>query len=246
MTLIVTSITNHGIVQASDSYLTRGGGTRPGGTGTKVFHLGFTDAALSLMGAFSVGGDRMDHWMPDAITTYSASNAPTLAGFAEHLRGRLSTELADYEWDVATLIHIAGYVDDGSVHPEFWFVRNAGNIDPATGEYTDITQEFQISEDFWGGDHLGPMQGGRLYFNGSPDGRINFYEVHNRLEQFFQPVWAQSGFRPPRSLEERAAIVDLEIRAICTMFITSDFDAPPIGGDPQIELVPAPPGAVTL
>src|SRR5438132_1473193 len=76
VTLIVTAITNHGIVHASDSNLTADEGRVLAGRGTKVFRLGFTEAAVSVAGAFSVARERMDKWMPDAITAYAAQGAP--------------------------------------------------------------------------------------------------------------------------------------------------------------------------
>lgn len=108
MTLIVTSISNLGIIQASDSNLTVGGG----GTmaGPKVFSLGFTPAALSLAGTYSVGGVPMDVWMPQCIADYGAMPGATLEGFADYLGRRLTNEITDAERNNGSLIHIAGYV----------------------------------------------------------------------------------------------------------------------------------------
>jgi hypothetical protein len=91
MTLIATVISNLGIIQASDSNLTRSRG--PVGTGLKAFRLGFADGALALAGAYSVGTESMDNWLPACITSYSASATPSLRGFASHLAARLESSL---------------------------------------------------------------------------------------------------------------------------------------------------------
>jgi hypothetical protein len=66
MTLINTIVSKYGLIQASDSNLTRSGSATPE-TGSKVFHLGFTQAALALAGTYEVGSQRMDTWMPSEV-----------------------------------------------------------------------------------------------------------------------------------------------------------------------------------
>src|SRR5260370_20344144 len=95
MTLIATHISKYGIVQASDSNLTAG--LRLAGPGKKVFDLSFGRGALAVAGSYSVSGREMDAWMSDCIQDYGRGANPTLPGFAEHLRARLSSELTDDE-----------------------------------------------------------------------------------------------------------------------------------------------------
>jgi len=255
MTLICTVISNVGIVQSSDSNLTSG--TTAAGVGKKVFNLGFSDGALALAGSFSVGGQSMDVWMPECISTYGVTAAPTVRGFSEYLGERLSSEMNDSEKRGGSLIHVAGYVRDrDGAHPEMCFVRNVERIDEHTGDYMGFSDQFQVSEDFWRRDYLTPTTqaairdgGYQRYFNGFPPGRITFLGLSQMFQVFLHQVWSgqpEWKFRPPRSLEELASFVALEIRAVCTMFGSSDYPAPYIGGDVQIETVSPPPGAVVL
>lgn len=253
MTLIATAISQHGIVHASDSNLT--GGSEPAIPGQKLFKLKFADAALAVAGRFSVGGTRMDVWLPSAISSY-ATGSPTLRGFAEYLRERLDDERTPDERARATLFHIAGYVEvGGSAHPELVFVRNFEDIDKVSGEYIRITDKFEVTEDFWCRDYANPevrsalaAGGEQRYFNGFPAGRIAYLDFVKRFNNFLGQVWGEKTwkFRPPRNVDELGAFVELEVRAICTMFGSSDYDATYIGGDVQIEKIPAPSNAVRL
>ena len=46
--------------------------------------------------------------------------------------------------------------------------------------------------------------------------------------------------------DELASIVKLQIRTIGTLYGMSDYDAPFIGGDPQLHTIAPPPGAARL
>jgi len=253
VTLIVTTITEMGILQASNSNLTSQRGGR-GSTGKKVFGLGFCSGALALSGSCAVGKTRMDAWMLSAIAAYATTPSPTLAGFAEHLRGRLTAEGAGR---TDLLVHVAGYVTDGaSEHPEMWFVRNFGGIDGMTGEYTDRRDQFVASEDFWSRDYANALAAGHLpggsfrqwYFNGFPSGRISYNALRQTLLQFFEGIWRHPdwSFRPPTDLGELALFMRLELNVIATLFEVSDYSAPYIGGEPQVEAIPAPANATPL
>jgi hypothetical protein len=255
MTLISTVVSNYGIIQASDSNLT--GARGAAGAGRKVFTVDFASAALSIAGSYSVGGERIDSWMPTAIQAYAASTkAPTLAGLAAFLGARLSDEITGTERDFGSLIHLAGYVDlDGSAHPEFFFIRNIASIDQQTGGYIGRTERFQVTEDFWTRDYQTVetknalrLRGSQRYFNGYPDGRIAYVGATKMLQNYLAQVWGepQLRFRPPTSLDELAAFVDVEIRTVGAMFQSSDYDAPFIGGEVQIERILPPAGAQTL
>jgi hypothetical protein len=156
----------------------------------------------------------------------------------------------------ATLIHVVGYVsgEDGT-HPEFYFVRNAATINDQTGAYEEIRDTFQVTEDFWTRDHNEPdvraafdAGGYQTYFNGTPDGRIAFVQFGQIFGAFLQRVWSQPNwkFRAPQSLDELASLVRLQIRTVGTLYEISDYRAPFIGGEPQIERITPPDDAVTL
>ena len=91
MTLIAPTISDLGIVQASDSNLTDSQGNLVG-TGDKLFRLGFCPGVLALAGTYVINGIDMEMWMPSAISAYSLSPLPSLEGFARHPAERLESE----------------------------------------------------------------------------------------------------------------------------------------------------------
>jgi hypothetical protein len=165
--------------------------------------------------------------------------------------------MTDSEKGQGSLIHVAGYVrDQGCAHPEMCFVRNVERIDEQTGNYVEFRDQFQVSEDFWHRDYLSPItraaiRGGgyQNYFNGFPPGRIAFLGLSQMFQAFLHQVWWEHPewrFRPPSALDELSSFVALEIQAVCTMFGSSDYPAPYVGGDVQIETISPPQGAVVL
>jgi hypothetical protein len=255
VTIIVSIISDHGLIQASDSNLT-GSASSGASFGKKVFRLGFGRGALALAGMYEVWNERMDTWMPSCIRGYAAStDSPTQEGFADYLTECLNnTELTTRQRNCPTTIQIVGYVSDGDgvVHPALHHVRNTSSINASTGAYEGIGP-FVVSEDFWSRDYPADPPGalvgpGRYwsYFNGTPDGRIAFYEFMQRFDRFLRTVWSQPGwkFREPQSLGELASIVDLQIRTIGALYGISDYHAPLVGGKPQICKIRPPRGAV--
>ena len=255
MTLITTIISNFGLIQASDSNITRSDAAEPT-PGPKVFRLQFVDAALALAGTYRVGDQRMDAWMPRCIRDYAATTQLSLEGFAGYLGDRLDRELTSRQRQDPTLIHIVGYVSDsGGAHPEFYFVRNVGDINGQTGAYENFHSRFQVDEQFWNRDYPAPsvratlnVGGYHAYFNGTPDGRIAFVQFRQIFGAFLRMVWSQPNwkFRPPKSLDELASLVKLQIQTVGTLYEMSDYPAPFIGGEPQIERMTPPDDAVTL
>jgi hypothetical protein len=254
MSLILTAISRAGIIHATDSNLSDANG--PAGIGRKLFPVPYLPAALSLAGSYSVGGTRMDVWMQQAIDQYAATPVPTLQGLGEHLRARLEVETQPEEQAEGILIHLCGYVlQQNATHPEFYFIRNITGIDPSTGDYTGLGAHFTLSEDFWARDYLTQdtrtalaQSGQHLYINGFPAGRIGYLTLMRHFGIFLITMWTepQWSFRPPATLEEASWIVDLQFRAIGTLFRLSNYPAPFIGGDLQLEQIPAPPDSVTL
>lgn len=250
MTLIRCLITQFGIIQASDSNLSTG--DAPAGIGTKVYDLGFCNGALAFTGLYDIAGQRMDEWMPAFIRTYTATDAPSLEGFANALKDVLSMELGDRS---KNLYHIAGYVaDTAGWHPEMWFVRNVDEIRD-DGEYGE-PGEWLISEEFWGQHYQQPgipellAGGGHFgYINGTAHGRAAMIQTSDLLWRMFATtLWYDplNDFREPRSLDELAPIVDAELRMIGALYSSSDYFAPFIGGESQILLIPRPPEHVRV
>jgi hypothetical protein len=255
VTLIATHISKYGVVQASDSNLTADG--QLAGPGKKVFDLPFGRGALAVAGSYSVSGRDMDAWMSDCIDAYGRRANPTLLGFGKHLRARLSAQLTDSERKHLTMVHIGGYVDEpGGAHPVMLFVRNIRGMH-LNGEYIGPgTKQCKVSEDFWARDYPDNHQtrvalasgGWHSYFNGFAEGRIAYLHLTRSLNAFFRQVWSVPGwrFRAPASLEEIGAFVELELRAMDAMFRSSNYPAPYIGGEPQVQLIPPPANAIAL
>ncbi len=255
MTIIISIVSDHGLIQASDSNVTRPGSSMAS-SDRKVFPLGFTDGALALAGTYEAWNERMDTWMPSCISDYASTDSPTQEGFAYYLKDRLNAGLTRPQRDMATMIQIVGYVsDDDGVHPALHFVRNFSSINTSTGAYEDRRPTFEVSEDFWNRDYPAAKSAGRLglgrywsYFNGTPAGRIAFHHFGELFRGFLGDVWSQPNwrFRPPQSLDELASIIELQIRTIGTLYGMSDYPAPFIGGDPQLQTIAPPPGAARL
>jgi hypothetical protein len=252
MTLIVTHINSYGIVHATDGNLTTTDGTGAG-EAQKVFGIPFLNAGLTVAGAYSVGGQKMDHWLDKFIQGQQQVQCRSLQSFANSLAETLQAEMTQDEKSSGSMVHIAGYVfDANSWHPEFLFVRNVYSIDMETGEYRDFRKSFQVSEDFWRRDwernnleRLFTRGGYQIYSNGFPSGRMSYMFFQEYMTSFFNQIWANNAwrFRPPNSLKESELVVDLYIRAIGVLFHLSDYRASFIGGTPQTYVIPAPTSA---
>ena len=75
-----------------------------------------------------------------------------------------------------------------------------------TGDYEDIREEFQVSEDFWTRDCpksnlIEAFESGaaQIYINGCPPGRTAYLGAMEQLKDFFSQVWGRPEwmFRPP-------------------------------------------------
>ena len=93
-----------------------------------------------------------------------------------------------------------------------------------------------------------PRDFGRGYFNGYPSGRIAYLGAVQKLQEFYEQVWREPSwkFRRPASLDELAAFVKLELETTNTLFTSSDYPTPYIGGGIRIEKITAPSGTMNL
>lgn len=254
MTLILTHLSRFGIIHASDSNLTSDVNL-PAGQGQKTFKVDYLNAGLTVAGAYSVGGTAMDVWMKNFISSQAGGSSRLLSEFAEALRARLQAQMLPDEKREGSMVQIAGYVEgEGLQHPEFYYIRNVYGIDAATGGYFDIRDQFVVSEDFWTRDcpnsnAMAAFQSGayQVYVNGFSSGRIGYFILQDRMNSFFNTIWAQANwrFRPPRSLAETVRFVKLYMSIIEALFQVSDYPAPFIGGGCQIQEIPQPPNATT-
>ncbi|MDO8731931.1 MAG: hypothetical protein Q7L55_05075 [Actinomycetota bacterium] len=255
MTLIVSAISDFGVVQASDSNIVQSLPVAATTDGEKVFGLPFAPAAIAVAGTYRVGILRMDEWMPSAIADFQVGTSVNPVGaFAEYLATRLENELTERQWGEPTVLQIVGYEGDAknSQHPVLYHLRNVDRIDPNTGNYVGISNKFQVTEDFWLRDHDPVRSPGahnqfrvQFYFNGSTAGRTVF---GRHLIEMFGIIWsdASNEFRSPRNLYELTEFMKILIQTIGTLYSISDYVMRPVGGPPQMWAIPQPNGAVEL
>ncbi|MDY3554829.1 hypothetical protein R5W24_003958 [Gemmata sp. JC717] len=247
MTLIATHLCRHGIVLSSDSNLSDGTTGLLAATGPKTFAIPYLNAGLSFAGAYGVGSESMDTWMPRFITDSQAAGCATLGDFAERLRDAFQTGTAGQSPDIM-LAHIAGYATGANgFHPEFHFVRNTPGM-TSNGEYELASPIFTTTEDFHARDckHRNEPSGFgndgtvQFYFNGFPSGRMAYLAAVEHVGPFLRGVWNTPvlGFRPPSTLAEFVGYVRLHMTVIHELFAMSGQTE--IGGDIQT-LAIAPP-----
>jgi hypothetical protein len=254
MTLVLTILNRYGIIHASDSALTSD--NSPAGEDQKTFPVYYLNAGLTVAGVYSVGGISMNQWMNDFINKQASLATSPLSKFAKNLKAELEAHMDPEEKEFGSFTHIAGYVEEsGRSHPEFWFVRNVSGIDPSTGDYTGITLNFAVTEDFWTRDcpknkMMESFEVGNYfyYINGYPDGRIAYNELQKSLSSYFLRIWFHPNwkFRSPKSISESKLFAELNLQTIITLFRVSDYPAPYIGGRVQSLEIPSPSNVVSV
>jgi hypothetical protein len=234
MSIIVTHISQYGIIHAADSNLTNDLGA-PAGQSSKLFPIKRLDAALTVAGNYSVGGESMDLWMSNFISRNNFSN---LRSFVETLASALNREAAQDEKRVGYFLHIAGYVSiSSSPHPEFYHITNF-KIDQKTGDYSVPNLTLGYSEDFWRKYSAVPENQlfgngkGYIYCNGFVSGRIAYFKLLKEMERFRSEVWLNPNwqFRPPVNVNEEAKYLKHDMELISLFFKHSKYSAPFIGG----------------
>ena len=251
MTLVATAISQYGIVLAADPTLT----SYPGHftPGRRVFKLGFGDAALSVTGGYDVAGEPFDQWITAAIDDYRrTAERPSLNAFVEQLRERLTLQRDPIR---RRAIHVAGYVGDRTgTHPEVYYLRNIRGR-AADGGYGRPGREFMVSEVFWSLDYPRAETrdalrdgGARMYLDGFPEKRIAYMLLHLWLHTFYGQVWRSGSkmFHRPRSLQDIASLVELDMRVAATFLMTGDNGSGRAGGSLEVEVIPAPANAIRL
>ena len=250
MTLIATAISKYGIIHAADSRLT----TYPSHVtaGPRVFALGFASAAVSVTGGYEVDGLPLDGWMVKAVDDYRlTAELPTLSGFAECLRERLSPQSQPRH---RRMIHVAGYSNDGhQAHPEHYFVRNVRQK-TRDGRYGRPGGRFHVTEEFWTRDYLDrdtretiASGGAHIYLNGYPAERIAYMLLNQRIHGFYQEIWASSSrYRRPRSLIELARFIELSLDATATFLGVGDHADGRMTSPLEVKLIAPPVNVANL
>jgi hypothetical protein len=96
VTIIISVVSDHGLIEASDSNVTRSS-SPDAYSGKRVFRLEFSEGAVALAGTYRAWEESMDTWMPSCISDYASTESPTQEGFANYLIGRLKTDLTTPE-----------------------------------------------------------------------------------------------------------------------------------------------------
>ena len=244
MTIIVTHISQHGIIHAADSNLTDSQG-KPAGTGQKLFKIPRLGSALTVAGNYSVGSTSMDSWMKGFI---SGDASESLAKFVDNLRDTINRTATIDEKQDGFFIHIAGYAVSGQAHhPEFYYITNY-QIDSHTGGYLVPNTTLQSKEDFWSQNSSTPLStlfaGGKgfIFCNGYPSGRQAYFALLKRMSEYRSAVWSEPSwnFRPPNNVDQEAAYLKNDMEHIKLLFLYSNYAAPYIGGDIEIHTIPCP------
>jgi hypothetical protein len=250
MTLIATAISRYGIVQAADPSLT----SYPGQVAStpRIFRLGFLNAALSITGGYVISGAPLDRWMEAVIDDYErTAESPTLIGFAEHVRNRLTPQPDPLH---RRTVHIAGYVGSGSrSHPEVYYIRNIRGK-AADGSYGKPGRNFMVSEVFWSLDYSRDETkdtlrsgGARIYLDGFPENRVAYMLLHHRLHDFYNQAWGSSNrFRRPRSLRDITSLIELDMAVNAAFMRPAKHQSRRLGDRLEIEVIAAPSNAITL
>lgn len=244
MSIIVTHISQHGIIHAADSNLTDTNTGKAAGEGQKLFEIPQLESALTVAGAYSVDKKQMDEWMKDFI---SADTSRSLAEFVDNLRNTIDTRASAEEKGEGYFIHIAGYAESGGTkHPEFYHITNYEIVRPG-GSYIIRDPALRSSEDFWSkyeGTPFSLFAGGKgiIYCNGYPDGRQAYFTLLQFMAGFRSLAWNNPDwdFRPPSSIDEEAAYLRNDMQHINLLFLHSNLTDPPIGGEIKIHTIPSP------
>ncbi|GAH92961.1 unnamed protein product, partial [marine sediment metagenome] len=220
------------------------------GEGRKVFEIPHLNAGLSVAGSYSVNNISMNDWIDNFILDDLNRGNDSLENFSRRLNNRLESDMNVREKRNGLLIHIAGYQESGGLfHPEFWFVRNVHGIDDRTGEYININNTFDVTEDFWTRDcpQKNLLEGFnrgfyQMYGNGFASGRIGFFMLQNNLNRFFANIWNNNNwsFCPPQSLNHMEKLIKLYIQIIGILFEISNYPGTLIGGKVQTLAIPQP------
>ena len=235
MTLVLTEISQYGIVMGADSAVTCETPLPGGSTGRRVltgvqklFPIPHLQAGVSCWGYGQIGNFETDIWLNDFIGRQQ-NRSQTLEEFAGALRDELNQIMPRTQSGKAEAgFHLAGFVNtEGSWEPDFWHVHNGpsqffDNIDPYV---------FNANHDLAGAI----AQGG--YDRNNPylivrNGDYLFYAAWwEDFELLLNRTLRQRGINVPRpSLLGRADYVRFQIRTISGIYGMSIL-LPSIGGE---------------
>lgn len=262
MTLLLTEITDKGVVFAADRNLswfdTNSG--KIGGLAyrrKKILGIEHIAAAVGYFGNAHVGRDKMlmDEWLESFIQGNSDCGTPEQ--FAYRLKDGLDANLTHGQKQRMLGLHLAGYTEqEGLRLPTFWFVRNIQRMQGPF--YIGVNERFAVSEDFLHRDvrFVKPdmlheylrAHGGRVYRNGT---LAPYVAIAGHVYSLFRTIWALrhewdvQEFQPPSTLEEYAALSRFHIELTTRIYdLFSTSEVRPIGGGVDVIMI-SPDGTLT-
>lgn len=252
MTLIISHINKHGIIQMSDSNLSTREGTA--GFGQKVFPIPHLNASVAYTGAFWVGDDQLDVWLNRFIDGSRFALLKNIKEFGDQLVERLNTDMTASAKEVPIILHVAGYdTVAGMSHATHMHISNCSLAED--GHYGQVRDRFVLNSDFDSATskkdrdllmQWDTAEGGySLFANGHREGRGAFLLIEGHITPILFTIWSMQGkdnwpFRWPQSLFETASILKHYFELVCHLYKMSSLPALYVGGEIQTHLIPAP------
>lgn len=234
MTLVLTEISQYGIVMGADSAVTCPTRLPNGQTGKRVLigvhkliPIPYLQAGVSCWGYGQIDNFETDIWLNDFILRHRDQNQ-TLQTFATLLQDELNTITQPNQSGQAEAgFHLAGFVYiEGRLQPDFWHIHNGHSqyftsIDPHV---------FNANHDLAGAIQSGSYDHNNPYFI-CRNGDYLFYAAWwQSFENLLNSTLRQSNINIPRlSLEGRAEYIRFQIRTISQIYDMSTL-LPSIGG----------------
>jgi len=238
MTLVLTDISQYGIVMgadAADTMETRLPGGKKGlrvlNGVKKLFPLPHLKAGISCWGHGEIGDLMTDIWLSHFIERHQ-DRSKTLQEFAIQLQDELNRTIPPTQSGEAEAgFHLAGFVSrDGRRTPDLWHIHNGasqffGNIDPHV---------FNANHDLAAATSKGVYSPGRPNFI-LRNGDYEFYAAWWKdFESLLNRTLRLRHVHIPRpSLEGRAEYIRFQIRTIGEIYAMSTR-LPSIGGETSI------------
>ena len=230
MSLIINSISYHGIVALTDSNTSYPPTDddpifRPAGTAKKLFRAKHIDLVISVCGSCEIEQQSAESWLPTFLEQSAGLSATQLAdALLQRLRGQQEQR--------AQIVHIAGIDRSASIHTAYF--AHISNVDLATPRYTTNPNGFELHWDLFNRPRDEFSTGTAMFSNGFGDGREPFFRLHRLNFEIIRD--ATNKFKFPNITAE-AEILQSELDFIGLLFSHSDYGAPVIGGDIQREVI---------
>jgi hypothetical protein len=235
MTLVLTEISQYGIVMGADSAVTCQTCLPSGQTGNRVLTgvhklmpIPYLQAGVSCWGYGKIGNLDTDIWLKDFILSHKGQSQ-TLQAFATHLEVELNKIIPPtLSGQAEAGFHLAGFVDkNGCLKPDFWHIHNG----PSQYFQTINKHVFNANYDLAGAIAQGSYNLNNPYLI-TRNGDYLFYAAWwANFERLLNSTLRQRNINIPQpSLEGRAEYIRFQIRTISQIYRMSSL-LPSIGGE---------------